>query len=489
MMKHHKIILRFSDYEVATIPAHQEIIRTGKPVWWGWWKKKHEPMQSEALAEIAKRCPLQIGLVNRMAQEFYSARCTKVIFNADGSGRPSPDPQCTPSYYRDSLHPAWFEFSSIETLLRESFVREFGEISGSDLTFFVVEKTGFGITVLQGVSVPELSIVDTNGDSILHISDLHFGADHGFPIEQREEPIRELTLASIINERIRSIPDCRIGVVVVSGDIITNGDANGYVHANTFFESLLKLLGLGVEHAVIVPGNHDIWLRDNEYPTRNYHHEEPFRQFLRSFYGPHVSDIARLYGFRTPGDWTLSFVGLNSAHPSTKETKEYGYVGSDRYRPLLAHIAKSNAVKSLIELAHEKRLNFAVLHHHLLPAGLVCKPEASRPVSLTLDAGQLVADLQASGIHFALHGHQHIPFVGSTARARPAQNTWTGYEQPLFVIGSGSSGVRVERLWDEMRNNSFGIYTPQQNGLHVRMEEFNRSLRPRTFTDLVIPFR
>jgi 3',5'-cyclic AMP phosphodiesterase CpdA len=486
MMKHHKIILRFSDYEVATIPTHQEIIKTGQPVWWGWWKKKHEPMQSEALAEIAKRCPLQIGLVNRMAQEFYSARCTKVIFNPDGSDRPSPEPQCTPNYYRDSLHPAWFEFSSIETLSRKSFVREFGENWRSDSTFFVVEETGSGIPVSQGVPIPDF--VKTNGDSILHLSDLHFGDDHGFPIAQLEEPVHELTLASIISERIRSLPDCRIGVVIVSGDITTKGDANGNVDANVFFRLLFKLLGIGAEHAVIVPGNHDIWLRD-EHPTWDYHHEEPFRQFLTVAYGSKVSEIERLYVFRTPGGWTLSIVGLNSARPRRKETMDYGYVGSDRYEPLLRCIDKSNDGKSLTELAHAKRLNFAVLHHHLLPARLVCKPEDSRPVSLTLDAGQLVEDFQASGIHFALHGHQHVPFVGSTARARRAQNKWTGYEQQLFVIGSGSSGVRAERLEGEMRNNTFGIYTPRENGLHVRMEEFTQSFEPRTFMELLIPFR
>lgn len=110
-------------------------------------------------------------------------------------------------------------------------------------------------------------------------------------------------------------------------------------------------------------------------------------------------------------------------------------------------------------------------------------------MSLTLDAGQLVEDFQASGIHFALHGHQHVPFVGSTARARRAQNKWTGYEQQLFVIGSGSSGVRAERLEGEMRNNTFGIYTPRENGLHVRMEEFTQSFEPRTFMELLIPFR
>ncbi|MFX0195469.1 MAG: metallophosphoesterase family protein [Candidatus Hodarchaeota archaeon] len=481
------VILRFSDYEkVDTILAHQEIIKARKCVWWGWWKKKHETMQGEALKEIGKRCPIEIGLLNRTVQKFYSARCTNVVFDSKGGRRPSPDLECTPSYYRDSQHPAWFEFSSIEPLSGDLFKREFGAVPEGDPTLFIVEETEFGTSVLPRFSMPELDVIKAKGDSILHLSDLHFGDDHAFAVVKSDDPIEKLPMTSKISRHIKSLPDCVIGVIVISGDITTKGRADGYPVASILLDSLLKDLGLEKEHMIIVPGNHDIWLHDTDHPTYDYQPEEPFRLFIRGFYGKDILELERLSTFRTPGGWKLSFVGLNSARPRKTETKDYGYVGFDRYDPWLRTIANSNEGKSLTELVHEKRLNFAVLHHHLLPAKLVCEPERPRPVSLTLDAGQLVADFQASGVHFTLHGHQHVPFVGSTARARLVHNTYSGLEQRLFVIGSGSSGAK--RLWDEMRNNTFGIYTPQKNGLHIRMQEFNPSLRPSTFMDLVIPF-
>lgn len=483
------IILRYSDYEIDTIASHTEIIAKRRSVWWGWWKKKHEPMQSTALADIKKRCPVQIGLVNRTAHEFYSARCTNVVFNLEGLGIQSPKPQYTPSYYRKSSHPAWFEFSSVEPRPQDLFKKEFGEIPKGDPTLFLVEDTGAGTDVVPGLALTASDVVATTGNSILHLSDLHFGNDHGFAGKQRDDPILELTLASIIANRAKSFSDTRIGIVVVSGDLITQGDANGYLYAKAFFDSLLQLLEIGKENLVIVPGNHDIWLKDNPHPTRDFGPEEPFRFFLSGFYGRPLTEIERCWVFRTPAKWQLTFLGLNSARPRTKETMDYGYVGRDRYEPWLRRITESNNGNTVAELIQEKKLNIAVLHHHLLPAGLVCKPEENRPVSLTLDAGQLVADLQGSGFHFALHGHQHVPFVGSTGRARSVRNNWTGHDQPLFVVGSGSSGAKVVRLWDEMRNNTFGIYTPRQNGLHVRMEEYNQGVEPRTFMDFLIPFK
>lgn len=483
------LILRYSDYEVDTISAHLDIIRKARnPVWWGWWKKRHELMQSTALADIKKRCPVQIGLVNRTAQEFYTARCTNIAFSPEGQPIKSPKPQQTPPYYRKSSHPAWFEFSSIESLAHKLFEKEFGEVPKGDPTLFLVEENGLGTNVVPDLSVATSDVIATGGESILHLSDLHFGDDHGFTKQDQNDPVVELALASIIANRTKTLLNTRIGVVVVSGDLITRGITDGYVYADAFLNSLLQQLEIGKENVVIVPGNHDIWLKDNKHPTRDYQPEEPFRLFLRGFYGKPLTEIERQWIFRTSAGWHLSFLGLNSARPRRKETMDYGYVGWDRYEPWLRRISESNSGKTVSQLTREKRLNFAVLHHHLLPAGLVCKPEVNRPVSLTLDAGQLVADLQASAIHFVLHGHQHIPFVGSTGRARSVQNKWIGHEEPLFVIGAGSSGAKVDRLWDEMRNNTFGIYTPQQNGLHVRMEEYNQGLKPRTFMDFMVPF-
>ncbi|HKC64656.1 MAG TPA: hypothetical protein VKB86_13530 [Pyrinomonadaceae bacterium] len=103
------------------------------------------------------------------------------------------------------------------------------------------------------------------------------------------------------------------------------------------------------------------------------------------------------------------------------------------------------------------------------------------PISMMLDAGQLVANFQSSQIHFALHGHQHVPFVGTTARACQSGNTWGGYDKPLTIIGCGSSGASVNRLADVIRDNSLGIYTPRGKFFEVRVERFNPTIDPETY--------
>jgi len=487
------IILRFSDYEYATIAAHKEMITTEKSVWWGWWRKSHEPPQTEVLREISKKCPIEIGLVNRVCKgispECYTVICTKIVFDANGERVQSPELNRTPNYYRDSKHPAWFELLSIsEPLQQELFIKRFGGIPRGDPTLFVVEEKTSGDIIVQDHSIEQPMIVDTKGDSILHISDLHFGADHGFNVEMQRDGIRK-ALADIISHRIKALADCNIGVIVLSGDIVTKSDANAYVHAQVFLEVLLKNLGLEEKHVLIVPGNHDIWPQKAEYPTRTYNYEEPYRFFLRGFYCTDIREIERFCSYCLRSEWQLNILGLNSAHLRTHDTMDFGYVGVDRYGPFLNALDEYNKHKNMQELSKEKILNFVVLHHHLLPSLLVYDPpKKSRQISVTLDAGQLVADLQKASVHFVIHGHQHVPFLGSTARARRSANNWVGYKQPLFVIGIGSTGAVGSRLHAEMRNNTYGIYTPQAEGLRIRIEEFTVAMGPRTYMDVVIPY-
>lgn len=485
------IVLRFSDYEISTIDAHLKIIHSSQYVWWGWWKKWHESMPTEALKEISRSLPLRIGLINRIAKKYYGAKCEEVVFDPNdqkGVGIKSPEPIHTPSYYQISKHPVWFKFSLIDELSGNQFEQQFGGTPEGDATFFVVERIRSGSTILDDLSVPKLEFIDTEGDSVLHISDLHFGEFYGFPEEDSKAPILELSLESLIYNDISALPNCNIGVVVLSGDLITKGDANYFAHVKSFLESLLKKLKLQNEHVVIVPGNHDIWLEGTNKATRNFKLERPYRDFLESFWLRKMNEIEILSGFQTPNKWKMSFLGLNSARPRTIQTKEYGYIGKDRYSPWLKRITHNNEGRGLAELARNKILNFVVHHHHLLLPPYTCKPEDSRPMSLTLDAGELVKDFQNSCIHYVLHGHHHVPFLGSTSWVSDCQNTWQQYKNPLFVMGGGSSGATVTALSDELLYNTFSIYTPTDRGLKVLVREFNRSKDPITIIDTEIPY-
>lgn len=484
----HTVVLRYYDFNVETIKEHVEIIQKANVgyVWWGWWKKSQEQGQLAALEELSTKCPINIGLVNRTSGEFYSARCEKVVFELGGAHFATPEIELTPSYYNTSTHPAWFKLSSFQSLSEKEYLEQFAAIPKGEPTLFIVERRAAGLTLIdEGVEDQEL--IRTRGNSILHLSDIHFGDDHGYPPIPSSSPLSVHPLVEAITGAIREAALGTPGVVVVSGDFLTKGNPEGYIVAQNFLVAILERLGLGKEHLVVVPGNHDISISDYQTAPYRYEPEDPYRNFLKSFYGTSDSKIERLQHFITPTGWTMNVLSLNSSSIRKKDYMEYGYVGKDKYTPFLEIINERNNGRSAAELIKDKVLNFVVLHHHLLPVQDIDVPEPARPVSIMLDAGQLVSNFQNANIHYVLHGHQHLPFIGSTARARRDKNTWRACDYPLFVLGSGSSGAIITRLPPRLPFNTLSMYTPTEDAFNVRIEQFNQAVTSNTYLNLDIP--
>lgn len=480
------IVLRFYDFDYETIREHVKLINDRNFTWWAWWKKLQEPWQGRALEGVASLCPINIGLANRVANEYYVAKCEKVVFDDTGSRMPSPDAEFTPNYYRHSIHPAWFKISSISKITAEDFTSSFAGIPKGDGTLFVVNRESQGLVLLDE-GIPNPNTVRTRGDSILHLSDIHFGEDHGYSVlKKKKTPLSGNSLSQIIESVINSLGGLTIGLLVVSGDVLTKGDPEGYVVAQNFLVDLLRRLKLGKDHLVIVPGNHDISISDFQTAPYQYEPEDPYRNFLKSFYGVDDNRIERLQHFITPSDWRLNFLSLNSSSIRKKDFMDYGFVGKDKYDPFLKVLNDANGPRTAGQLIADRVLNFVVLHHHILPVQDVDLPEPERPVSLMLDAGQLVSSFQNAKIHFVLHGHQHVPFIGRTARVRRQQGTWLNCEQPLTVLGSGSSGAHVGRLFNVIRNNTLSVYTPGETGFHILIQEFNPDMTPENYLDLTL---
>jgi len=369
--------------------------------------------------------------------------------------------------------PAWFEFGSLEPVSKEDFTEEFGRVPGGDPTLLPVWEGAEREEIAEsGSEFFHPAPIAAPGNAVLHISDLHFGDDYGFPLVDATVPAHKRSLETIIVESLKE-ESIDIGVVVLSGDITTKGKSDGYVHAAPFLERLLSRLQLTRNHLVMVPGNHDIYIEDTPHPTRDHEEAAPYRLLLGNVYGTERKSVNSIQSFNTK-DWCLTFCGLNSARPRSKETKEYGYVGDDRYQPLLDEIATVGRDRK--KLLSMKRMNFAVLHHHLLPANGAYEPEAGRPVSMTLDAGGLVESLIDGGIHVALHGHQHIPFVGTTSRVN--LKTWSGVDDRLWVIGCGSTGAAPGALAEDFRDNTYMVHIPEEDGLLVKLFRFTSTAKP-----------
>ncbi len=275
-----------------------------------------------------------------------------------------------------------------------------------------------------------------------------------------------------------------VGLVIVSGDIVTFGQADAfYREAIPQLQELLERLNLEKQHMVLVPGNHDIWLDEGqEHPTWESAHEDPYRGFINAFYGAEIQEIESHTRYVTADGWTVGVIGLNSVRLRDKGTAdyEYGYVGHRAPDWLQGFVEDNDGEWSQRELAGRKRLNLAVMHHHVLAVEPVYEPRIDRPLSVTLDAGAFMAHCRQARVHAVLHGHQHMPFVGSMGRAGIVDSRWMGADDRVLVLGGGSAGVKLELVPAfEVVANMASVYCPSVAGLDIRTYQFTPSAEPR----------
>lgn len=492
------IILRFSDAEreegasLNTIDAHRAIIYKNGFVWWGWWKKTHEAFPGDLLEQInaySSAQSIRIGLVNRKGVErLYFAQCDGCRFK-DGEPIPSPDRSLTPEYYASDSFPAWFKLSRIDEVSRSDFEREFDHVPSLDPTLYEVTSDGSRTRIIPDRTW-NLEPIAGRGHAILHISDMHFGEGHGFllgSVNGRGVDIPTLSrkVADSISANVR-VP---IGVVVASGDFITKGNANSYPAAKAFLCELLESLKLDKNCCIIVPGNHDIWTINAELLTRTYAHEDAYRLFLGAFREEKIQDLERTTRIRTPNGIDLIFVALNSARIRSEKLKEYGYVSRHRYEELLKYVRSTLLVDPT---AAKKAIIFVVMHHHIMPVAKVDVPEEVRPVSQTLDAGELIEEFAKAGVGYVLHGHQHTPFVGVAGKVSIPENqnkAWTSQKGNLFVLGCGSTGGKHDLLPPELSKNIFSVYVPRADSLEVTFFQFSPHERCSVYWSGLLPLQ
>ena len=364
-------VLRFRDFETKTVEVHRQIINQTGAVWWAWWKKESEDGKLEVLEELARACPLDVGLVNRLTDTRFVARCTRVAYSVDGTPLSTPEPARTPVYYRQDSFPAWFLFSSVESVRSDDWDRRFGGVPVGEPTLFLIPTNSADQARALLTEKPTRKPISIRSPVILHLSDLHFGSDYGFPLRRREVPTLQQTLDETIGQGLVRMGSPPIGLLIISGDITTRGEGNGFLEAQSFLSSLLPRLHLSSDQVVIVPGNHDILLDDRQL-TRNYSSEQPFRNFLNLVYGSNELELNRLHWFSSP-EKDIIILALNSIRPRAETTMEYGYIGRDLYGPLVDEAGRLNS-----EIQSKQGIppiSMAVLHHHVLPTPLVENPD------------------------------------------------------------------------------------------------------------------
>nr|WP_246273671.1 metallophosphoesterase [Phytohabitans houttuyneae] len=431
---------------------------------------------------------MPIALFHSGSGEVHSAIVDRVLSPAaDDFGQftsLSPPPEerdGIPSYYRNSRHSrGWLRILSVSEHPIEFFGRfsyaappplphiqgsqldrlagkrilDADELRAMDTTIWEVRPSLSNdaaerfLTATQRQEGPlSAQPVSCTGDWLLHITDPHyatgrFRAEHQWRLEG--EAGTTPTMADAINEALTRA-DRNVGVVLVTGDLTYVASTAEFKAARTgLFKLTNGLLGLSMDHIVVVPGNHDIvWTRADAYDygapvevapaeaTANY------REFFRAFYGFQASDqlsMARRFVF--PGGSLVDVVGVNS---SSLEQGSSFLAGMGR-------VQEAGYREAAASLAWARRtglgLRILALHHHLaLTDDLESPDEFHKGFGIAIDAPRVQRMAAQDGVHLAVHGHKHRAFVWRAGAYHLPEYTNEQWELGSFnIVGGGSSG-------------------------------------------------
>ena len=459
------IVLRFRDStpDVDTISAHRDLLGRRGAVWWGWWRKETE----DATARDVPDGPFEMALVDRSTSRMFRASCDR--FSPHGVG---VDAEEVPEYYRQHIHEieGFFRLGRIEEIaFDEPLADRLGE-----RTMMRMGEPGAGLAEhVAGVALA------AGRSSILHLSDLHFGADYGFLMQGEYGHIGDgrHTLTECVTtdlERIGRRND--VAAVIVTGDFITRGDWSDRIRSAALreFDALRLALVLTKEQIIAAPGNHDIlrYPEGTEIDIRelavagqtNQQHEREFRTFVHELIDRDWRQSLNYVRQISIGVVDLQVCVLNSCTITATKWREYGYVGTSGI----------DAIRALARMPMQRTtFRFIALHHHLLPVAQVEAP-ASQGVTLALDASAILSEAQNAGVHVALHGHQHkaklATYMNLPLAGAPSRN-------PIHVVSNGSAGATTARL-PYGENNTYCVFSVEGEQLRLQIRELRTNAQP-----------
>jgi predicted phosphodiesterase len=465
------IILRFRDTEkdIDTISEHINMIDSKGFTWWGWWKKSSETIDVEIFRSLKNKISngeiKKIGLFDRTTNRFFIAQISNIEYNIDFKIN-SPQANATPNYYNQVKLHCWFYLCDIQLISLEEFSKCFTNIPTRSDTLFVLPYE-------EEYDTERILIKNAN---VLHISDIHFGNDYGFPFTTSLK--LGTNLLDIIRKYFHFQNKKEIGLLIVSGDITSRGDM-GVLQgpASEFLKRLCEVLKINNNQVVIVPGNHDIPLKDANF--HDYNHENSFKLFLKDFYGE-SKEINGYEKFITNQGFKIDILKINSARLRNKAESNFGYVGWDDYRYLIEENKKD-----------DDAFKIAVLHHHLIPVPTEEPIDSEYPygsISVTLDAGKVIEGLHHYDFDIVLHGHQHLPGLNKISRGLFNGDS-INLDKSLLMSGAGSAGAKVERLNGQLRNNSFSILSLSEKNMKIESVQYNSMREPFKLFDTEIKIR
>jgi 3',5'-cyclic AMP phosphodiesterase CpdA len=470
-----KILLRFRDTSsIDTIAEHIHIVNKNGYVWWGWWKKDSEPQREGLFKELKNEISkFSFYLFDRSTNRFYYLKIEDIYFQMNEKVH-SPERENTPSYYEDSILPLWIKVIKIIEISESSFLKNFNLVpSALGYTFFTEEDIFEEWEIINSIN----QRIKLRSDYILHLSDIHFGVDYGFPFKNSPN---KRPLLDIIVDHITNDLKIEIGLLIVSGDITSRGVADHLFNEGvTFLNGICEKLNIEKKAVIIVPGNHDIALADANFI--DYSHERMYRLFLKEFY-QEEKELFGLEYFEFPSGKTVDILRIHSVKLRKKEESNYGYVDWYHFKTFLT----ANKL--------DGNLKIAVIHHHLVstPSEEILDPQYPfGSISVTIDSGRVIQGLQKHGFQIVLNGHQHMPGITKIMRGIVNDNNEMiiSDNQFITILSAGSAGVKENRFCEEVKYNTFSLYKVNYDSLEVEVKVYNPSSEPKRHYNSIILFK
>src|SRR5262245_33711242 len=233
--------------------------------------------------------------------------------------------------------------------------------------------------------MPDSSIVPRKPVRLLHLSDVHFGAEDENALKAVE------TFATHIK------PDA----IIIAGDITQSGRRAEFKAARAWFDRL------GVE-PIVAPGNHDTPVF--HLPARMI---APFYRYARYMTG--LDAVGRLVEL---GGGLVRISAINTAR---------GIQGRINWSDGVIALADLEAALDRLAGGPDAAWRLLICHHPLL------EPGHSRIAVDTLRGGEALRRCAAARVDAILTGHIHDAFADPIAAAR----------RPMVQMGSGTLSTRL----------------------------------------------
>ncbi len=301
--------------------------------------------------------------------------------------------------------------------------------------------------------------------TILHISDMQFGAHHSF-----REGIESLSsrLIQDLEGLGEEIPP--IDLIALSGDFAERGMPAELEQARAFVERISAFARLGSDRVVVVPGNHDVnrqlceayFLRQEGVgatPVEPYDPKwSPYIDFVQSLHGPEAFTAERPYSLLRIEPLNLVVAALNSTmQESHRDEDHYGLCGEEQLRWFADQLAE-----------HPESTRIAVVHHNLRAQSGIVDSECIKDT-------ELFTTILGPHLDLVLHGHTHdgksdrlpdgtlILATGSAAVTEQWRPEAVGNQYQILSLTAGAVKRRA-RLYQPDKKRWIGDNSLSLNG-------------------------